>query len=535
MQDLIVIGAGPAGAAAAITARSRGLSVTVLEAAHFPRHHVGESLVRLWTVFDTLGVLDQVEHAFQHKYGSGRVWGQDPEPKWTSFDQHDPRPYSLQVRRSHFDTILAAKAQAAGADVRFGWRAAEPISEGERVTGVRALDDNGAVHRLEARFVIDASGRRGFLSKHLKLRVPDSFYPDLSVYRYVTGATRFPGRHAGNLFIEAVPLGWLWFIPLAEEYVSVGLVCDKDSRRELRKAGPDGFLDSAIRSSTQIAKLLAPATAATHAVPTASGGYSAARYGGPGWFLAGDAGQFVDPMWATGLGNSMRDGIRVGAAAHGVLGETVTEQEAVAFHDSHSAEQAATLHEVVRYVYGLNQLHRAAPFWRARHSQLPVAAETLRERGLEWLAADPNVAYFRGAFHSMGVHASAVARLDRRLTGLAGRFEEAVRLGERPLDEWIPDWEPGWEARRAVGMDKAGVVRRGIQLGQGEDSMFSASPVTIAALGLIDGNRSAAAILRALTAKVGRPVDAAEQELALAALKTAHAAGATSSARISPQ
>ena len=501
----------------------------VLEAARFPRHHVGESLVRLWTVFDTLGVLEQMEDTFQHKYGSGRVWGESPEPRWTSFDQHDPRPYSLQVRRSQFDAILASRASAVGADVRFGWRAVEPIRDGDRITGVRARDENGTVHHLRARFVIDASGRNGFLSKHLKLRVPDPFYPDLSVYSYVTGAGRFPGRHAGNLFIEAVRAGWLWFIPLREGDVSVGLVCDKDSRAELRKAGPDGFLDSAVRSSTEIARLLAPATVVRQAVPVASGGYSSASYGGPGWLLAGDAGQFVDPMWATGVANSMRDGIRAAAAVHGVFIGTVTEDEAAAFHNSHSTLQAATLHETVRYVYGLQQLHSDAPFWRARHSQLD-GAETFRRRGLGWLARDPNVTYFRNAFASMGVKASAVAELDRRLSGLGERFTEAIRLAECPLSEWVPCWEPGWEPRGAVGMDKAGVVRRGVEIGGGEDAMFSANLVTIAALKLVDGNRSADEILRALTAQVGRPVGEADRDLALAALKTAHAEGATRAA-----
>lgn len=526
-MDLIVIGAGPAGAAAATTAQSRGLSVTVLEAARFPRHHVGESLVRLWTVFDTLGVLDELVDTFQHKYGSGRIWGESPAPKWTSFDEHDPRPYSLQVRRSQFDAILADRARSLGADVRFGWRAIEPIREDGRISGVRARDESGAVHHLRARFVIDASGRTGFLSRRLRLRVPDPFYPCRSVYTYVAGAHRFPGMHEGSLFIEAVPLGWLWFIPLLEGDVSVGLVCDNDSRTELRNRGPADYLTSAVRSSTGVARLLAASTVVQPTRVVASGGYSSIRYGGPGWMSAGDAGEFVDPMWATGVGNAMRDGIRAASAVHGVIGETVTEDEAIAFHDSHSTLQASSLHETVKYVYGLNRLHGDAPFWRARHSQLSGSAEKLRERGLGWLAKDPNVTYFRAAFASMGVRASAVAELDQRLRDTARHIGEAVRLAERPLEDWVPCWEPGWQPRPAVGMDKAGVVRRGVEIGHGEDSMFSANPVTIAALQLIDGSRSAAAILRSLTAKVGRPVDAAEHDLALAALKTVHAEGAT--------
>jgi flavin-dependent dehydrogenase len=502
------------------------MSVVVLEAARFPRHHIGESLVRLWTVFEPLGVLDEMEGAFQHKYGSGRIWGVSRTPKWTSFDEHDPRPYSLQVRRSRFDAILAARAQAAGADIRFGWRATEPIIEDGRVNGVHASDEDGAVHHLRARWVIDASGRVGFLARRLKLRVPDPFYPNRSVYTYVTGAGRFPGTHEGSLFIESVPVGWLWFIPLREGDVSVGLVCDKDSQAELRRLGAADFLASAVRSSTGTARLLAEATTVWKTAVVASGGYSSARYAGPGWMEVGDAGQFVDPMWATGVANSMRDGIRGASAAHGEVSGAITEDEAIAFHDNHSARQAETLHETVRYVYGLNQLHRHTPFWHERHRQLSAPAETLQERGLGWLARDPNVAYFSAAFASMGVRPTAVAELDQRLAELAERGREATTLAELPFDVWTPSWAPGAGLREAVGMDTAGLVQRGIEVGHGDSTMFSASPVTIATLQLVDGSRSVAAILGALAAKVNRPIGVMDCGQALAALTTAHAEGA---------
>ena len=112
----------------------------------------------------------------------------------------------------------------------------------------------------------------------------------------MTGALRFPGTQAGGLFLESVPLGWLWFIPLREGDVSVGLFCDQDSRSELRRRGLSDFLGSAVRSSTGIAKLLTQPTAIRPTAVVASGGYSPTRYGGPGWLLAGGAGQFLDPM-----------------------------------------------------------------------------------------------------------------------------------------------------------------------------------------------------------------------------------------------
>jgi halogenation protein CepH len=524
--DLIVIGAGPAGAAAAITARQRGLSTLVLEADRFPRHHIGESLVRLWTVFDALGVLDRMEQTFQHKYGSGRVWGESAVPKWTYFDEHDRRPYSLQVRRSEFDAILADKAVADGADLRFGWRAVEPLDDGPRIIGVRARDEDGGVHDLYARFVIDASGRAGFLAKRMKLRLADLFYPDLSVFAYVVNAHRFPGSQAGSLFIEAVPWGWFWFIPLRDGEVSVGLVCDRDSRSELKRAGPAQYLQAAVRSSTVISDLLRDASITRPATATASGGYSSHAYGGLGWLLAGDSGSFIDPMWATGVASSLRDGIRAASAVHGVIGGTVDEAEAVGFHNRHSVEQADVLHETVRYVYGVNLLHRESAFWQRRHRQLSAGPERLQERGLGWLAKDPAVRYFRSAFMGMGIRAPAVAELDGKLDDLDRRGREADTLFRRPLNQWVPRWTEGWEPRSGVGMDSSGTVRRGVEIGRGDERMFSGDPLTVAALELIDGTRSVADVLHGIGTERRRPVDVIQRTKILAALKLAHAEGA---------
>ena len=524
--DLLVIGAGPAGCAAAITARQRGLATVVLEAERFPRHHVGESLVRLWTVFDVLGVLDQMEQTFQHKYGSGRIWGASPVPQWTSFDSGDARPFSLQVRRSRFDAILAERATALGADVRFGWRAIEPLHEGSRLVGVLARDADGTPHELYARFTIDASGRSGFLAKHRHLRRADKFYPDLSVFAYLRGAGRFPGSHAGSLFIETVPWGWLWFIPLRDGEVSVGLVCDRDSRPALRQLGLAKFFQAAVASSEAIAWLLRDASVARPATAIASGGYSAASYGGEGWLLAGDAGSFVDPMWATAVANSMRDGIRAASAVHGAISGAVTDEEAVAFHDRYSREQDQALHEIVRYVYGLNTLHREAPFWQARHARLAASPDELRGRGLRWLAKDPAVRYFRAAFVGMGVTDQAVAELDAATGDLGQRQQEADALARRPLADWVPRWAPGWAPTDGIGLDAAGVLRRGLEFGPGDQRLFCGDPLIASTLRLLDGTRDVSAALDAAAALTGGRADGITRVRLRATLQLAHSQGA---------
>src|SRR5262245_21501474 len=225
--DVVVIGGGPAGAATAIRAQAAGYHALVLEAARFPRHHVGESLVSLWPVFQTLGVADEMDATFQHKRGSCRVWGRDGTVTWTEFkSQIGVRNYSLQVERSLFDSILLRRAAERGATVREGHRVDEVLWDGERAVGVHYRTPEGDAREARSPFVVDASGRASLIARRLELRTVDPFYPDLAVYGYVRGARRFEGELAGNLFIEAVPWGWFWFIPLHTGEVSVGLVCD---------------------------------------------------------------------------------------------------------------------------------------------------------------------------------------------------------------------------------------------------------------------------------------------------------------------
>ena len=86
--DVIVIGGGPAGSAAATMLARKGWQVTLLEREQFPREHVGESLLPASIpVLEELGALDAVESAgFLKKYGATMVWGTGEVP-WSWYFQ----------------------------------------------------------------------------------------------------------------------------------------------------------------------------------------------------------------------------------------------------------------------------------------------------------------------------------------------------------------------------------------------------------------------------------------------------------------
>ncbi|MDP6452948.1 MAG: FAD-dependent oxidoreductase [SAR202 cluster bacterium] len=100
MPDVIVIGGGPGGSAAATLLSRRGYSVVLLEREKFPRHHVGESLLPAsMLVLEELGVLREIEREkFPKKYGATMVWGRDDTPwSWYFRETNRTYPHAYQV------------------------------------------------------------------------------------------------------------------------------------------------------------------------------------------------------------------------------------------------------------------------------------------------------------------------------------------------------------------------------------------------------------------------------------------------------
>lgn len=500
-----MVGGGPAGSAAAIIARTFGLDVLVLEAARFPRQHVGESLVSLWSVFDRLGVAEKMDATFQHKRGSCRVWGRERDLKWTDFETFSgQRNYSLQVERSLFDLILLERAEALGATVCQQHPVEKVLWEDERAVGVRYRTPAGNKQEARASWIIDASGRRGMIARRLGLRKVDPFYPDLSVYGYFRNTRRFEGEHNGNLLIEAVPWGWLWFIPLRSGEVSVGLVCDQSSRPALRSQGPASYLQSSIEQSQVVAELLADAALETGPITTASYGYESTQYAGPGWLLAGDAGSFVDPMWATGVAHAIADGIVAATVAEAVRSGRVSEADALDYyHDEHGDRINFNL-ALVKFVYQANSVHGEHPFWQRRFKASladgPPVSYIMRR-----LSRDPSILYFRNAFRGMGLEPGTLSPLESQLERL-GHRERLVGSFFADAGSWVPAVRESVRLYSSLGIDSDQRLHKGVAINNDGIIEFTADPFATAALQAVDGRRTAGEVVQhvAATAPTGK-------------------------------
>jgi len=301
--DVAIIGAGPSGAVAAALLRKAGLSVLVLERQHFPRFSIGESLLpQSMAYLEEAGMLQAVvEAGFQYKNGAHFVHGD----KTTSFDFREK--YSAgwgttyQVDRASFDDLLIRCAAQQGAQVRFG-HAVRAMQTGDAPV-LDVEDEAGKAYRVHARFVLDASGFGRVLPRLLNLEAPTRMPTRAAIFTHVRDGIPFGAMDRNKITVAVHPERrdvWYWMIPLAGGRSSVGCVAEAgflegpDDGREAR-------LRELIRQEPTLGGLIGEAS---FLMPVRHiGGYAAnvERLHGPGYALLGNAGEFLDPVFSSGV------------------------------------------------------------------------------------------------------------------------------------------------------------------------------------------------------------------------------------------
>lgn len=312
-HDAVVLGAGPAGCAAATALARRGRSVLVLDRDPEPRFKIGESLLpRNVPILEELGLLAKVEAAgFQRKYGArftnertGGVRQVDFREAWDA-----SQPSAWQVKRKDFDGLLAAHAGESGAEVRRGVEVREVLFEGPRAVGVRAAGPRGE-EEFRARVVVDATGQAAFLASRLKIRRQDNNLRKAALYAHYTGVWRAAGERGGDILLPFLPEVWYWVIPFSDSSASVGAVFAPAVLATLSGRTNLERLDELLGRSATMREYLAGASRTTDVGSVSDYSFTSSRYGGDGWVLAGDAATFLDPVFSTGVFLGMSAGLR---------------------------------------------------------------------------------------------------------------------------------------------------------------------------------------------------------------------------------
>ena len=303
--DVLIIGGGPAGSTAAALLAERGYRVTLLEKAHHPRFHIGESLLPAnLPLLEKLGVADAVKAIGMEKWGAEFVspWHDHKQSFEFAHAMDKSMPMAYQVRRADFDEILIRNASRKNARVVEGCQVKEVefLLDNAGVL-VQARHDDGSRETVHARFILDASGRDTFLGNRFKAKQRNKKHNSTAIYAHFTGAERNPGKAAGNITIFWFQHGWFWFIPLADGATSVGAVTWPYYLKTRNKKPLEQFFQEAIALCAPLNERLQHARLVSPVEVTGNFSYVCDRTHGSNYLLLGDAYTFIDPVFSSGV------------------------------------------------------------------------------------------------------------------------------------------------------------------------------------------------------------------------------------------
>lgn len=391
--DAIVVGAGPAGIAAALTMARGGLKVLVIERGEFPgaknvfggvlyRHHLEELIPEWWTKAPLERPIVEQNYWLLDEVGAVKVGHR-------SLRYVEGKPNCFTAMRAKFDPWFAAQAEEAGALIICETTVTELIMEGDRVVGVRVDRDEGDVY---AEAVIIADGVNSLLGKQLgahqewkssevslvvkeTLALPKEKIEDRFNLESGEGATiEILGAPSKGM----VGLGFLY---TNKDSLSLGLGIMVD---DLTASGyrPYELLDQ-MKQHPALRKLLQGAELkeyAAHLIPE-GGLRSMPKLAGPGWMICGDAAQMVNFVH--------REGTNLAITSGKLAGETVL---AMAKSGDFSPEGFQQYARAIKasYIHRDLSKYQRLPAFLHEHKQLVMEQlpQVLNNSLYEWFNVD---------------------------------------------------------------------------------------------------------------------------------------------------
>jgi flavin-dependent dehydrogenase len=311
VSEAIIVGAGPAGAIAAIVLARAGVRVAVLDRARFPRDKLCGDTVNpgALAILDRLGLSDVAADGLPV---AGMLVTGESGVRCEGLYGGDLVGRALS--RRVLDAALVAAAAKAGVCIEEAAIVQGPLVEDGQVTGVLVASANGHARPIRAPVVIAADGASSRLARALRLSHHRARPRRWAVGAYFENVAPGPSAHlVGEMHLRRGR--YIGIAPLPDGVTNACVVtADRLALRD-----PAALLHETLRSDRQIAHRFAAARAITRPVCLGPLAVDNVASGVPGVFLAGDAAGFIDPMTGDGLRFALRGGELAAAAALAVL------------------------------------------------------------------------------------------------------------------------------------------------------------------------------------------------------------------------
>lgn len=311
--DVIIIGAGPSGSTAGAMLARAGKNVLCIEKQHFPRFSIGESLLPHCMEFLAEAGLESAlqqqagELGFQYKNGAAFL----KQGMYTDFDftkKFGAGPgTTFQVKRAGFDKLLADEAEKQGLQIRYGISLIALDNSDDALTKLTVQDEQQNTSQLSASFVLDASGFGRVLPRLLDLELPSNFPIREANFCHIKHGITSPTFDCNKILITVHDQHddiWFWLIPFSDGTASFGVV-GKTERFDSKLSHEENLWQQ-LQQTPKLAELLGNAKPVNEARNITGYSASVKQLYGKNYALLGNAGEFLDPVFSSGVTIALR-------------------------------------------------------------------------------------------------------------------------------------------------------------------------------------------------------------------------------------
>jgi flavin-dependent dehydrogenase len=367
--DVLILGGGPAGAATGIALKrlDSGLHIALIEKSDYSSFRIGETLPpHAQAVLRGLGVWDAfIATSPMMSYGTRAAWGNaEPYENEFIFSLHGN---GWHLDRNAFDAMLTAEAIKAGVDVQVNSAPCGPPRRHQHwALPVRI---KGAICELNARFIVDATGRHSWFASRLGVRyqVYDQLAAIFAFYRFDPGSIAVDNC----TLIEATQHGWWYSAMLPQSRMAVAFMADAPYLRQISWRSLEKW------------RSLHGATSHTrrrieNAIPLGSPTLCSAASRrleipvGEDWLAVGDAASTFDPLSSQGIIKGLHSGV---CAARSICRYVRGHKGALAEYANFIERQYSNYLAARSAYYRVEQRWPDSPFWQQRQKTLQLDPE----------------------------------------------------------------------------------------------------------------------------------------------------------------